>query len=282
MDDFNVNCRQAPRQGIFVPMTPRNEAAEEAGSGSRWSAEQEPGGDAVTEPITEASPRPKARIIGIVYLLYFLTAVLAVFFMKGLVVSADAAATASNLLAHEPRFRLGFAVGLIANAWYLALTALFYDLFKPVSRSLSLIAAFFSLVGCAIQTFGSLFQLAPFVVLGSGSQYLSVFKVEQLQALALMFLKLHSQAFNIGLVFFAFYCLLIGYLILRSDFLPRILGVLMVLAGLGWLTFLSPPLANYLSRYIQVFGFLAEVSLMLWLLVMGVDARPQASRRRPG
>jgi hypothetical protein len=220
---------------------------------------------------------PKTRMVGVVYLLYFLTAISAVLFTKGLVVPDDAAATANNILAYEPLFRLGFAVGLIANAWYIALTALFYDLFKPVNRSLSLLAAFFSLVGCAIQTFGSLFQLAPLVVLDGGSQYLSVFKVEQLQALALLFLKLQTQAFNIGFVFFAFYCLLIGYLILRSAFLPRILGVLLVLAGLGWLTFLWPPLASYLSRYVQVFGFLAEVSLMLWLLVKGVDAHPPCS-----
>jgi hypothetical protein len=88
-----------------------------------------------------------------------------------------------------------------------------------------------------------------------------------------MFLKLGAQAVNICLVFFGFYCLLIGYLILRSTFLPRILGVLMAFAGLGWLTFLSPPLANYLSPYILVLGFLAEVSLMLWLLVMGVNVQ---------
>jgi hypothetical protein len=151
-------------------------------------------------------------------------------------------------------------------------TALFYDLFRPVSRSLSLLAAFFSLVGCTIQAFGSLFQLTPLVVLGGG-QYLSVFKVEQLRALALMFLELHAQVVNICLVYFGFYCLLIGYLVFRSGFLPRILGVLMVFAGLGWLTFLSPPLANYLSPYILVLGFLAELSLCLWLLVIGVNVQ---------
>ena len=193
--------------------------------------------------------------------------------MKGLVVPDNAAATANNILAHEPVFRLGFAVGLIANAWYIALTALFYDLFSPVNKNLSLLAAFFSLMGCGIQIFGSLFQLAPLVVLGGGSQYLRVFTVEQLQALALLFLKLNTQAFNIGVVFFAVYCLLIGYLILRSTFLPRILGGLMVLAGLGWLTFLSPPLASYLALYVKGLGFLSEVSL-LWLLVRGVDAHP--------
>jgi hypothetical protein len=212
----------------------------------------------------------RVRITSVVYLLYFLTAILAQFFMSGLVVSGDAAATADNILAHQPLFRLGLATGLIATAFYIAVTALFYDLFRPVNRSLSLIAALFSLVGCAIQAFGSLFQLAPLVVLGGG-RYLSVFNVEQLRALALMFLGLQAQAASICLVFFGVYCLLIGCLIFRSAFLPRILGVLMAFAGLGWLTFLSPPLADYLSPSILVLGFLAELSLCLWLLVRGVD-----------
>ena len=180
--------------------------------------------------------------------------------------------TANNILAHQPLFRLGLATGLIATSCYIGVTALFYDLFKPVNRSLSLLAAFFSLVGCAILAFASLFQVAPFVALG-GSQYLSVFKVEQLRALAFLFLELYGQGVNICFVFFGVYCLLIGYLIFRSTFLPRILGVLMEFAGLGWLTFLAPPLANYLSPYILVLGFLAELALMLWLLVMGVNVQ---------
>jgi len=226
----------------------------------------------MTERIAKASPRPSARITGVVYLLYFLTAVLGVFFLRGIVVDGDAAATATNILAHESLFRLGLATGLIATAGYIAVTALFYDLFKPVNRGLSLLAAFFSLVGCAILAFASLFQIAPLVVLG-GSPYLSVFKVEQLRALALMFLDLNNQANNICVVFFGVYCLLIGYLIFRSAFLPRSLGVLMALAGLGWLTFLHPPLANHLSPYNLVLGFLAELALMLWLLVMGVNVQ---------
>ncbi len=226
----------------------------------------------MTERIAEASPRFNARITGVIYLLYFMTAVFGEFFISGLVVSGDATATATNILAHEPLFRLGLAAGLIATALYIAVTALFYDLFKPVNRSLSLLAAFFSLVGCAIQAFGSLFQLAPLVVLG-GSEHLSVFKIDQLQAMALMFLELNAQAFTIGLVFFGFFNLLIGYLIFRSNFLPRILGALMALSGLGWLTFLSPPLAHYLSPYIEVLGILGEGSLMLWLLVIGVNAQ---------
>jgi len=130
----------------------------------------------MTERIAAASLGPRARLTGVVYLFYFLTAVLGEVFLRGLVVDGDAAATANNILAHQPLFRLGLATGLIATACYIAVTALFYDLFKPVNRSLSLIAAFFSLVGCAILAFASLFQLAPLVVLGGG-QYLSVFGV---------------------------------------------------------------------------------------------------------
>jgi len=226
----------------------------------------------MTDRTFEASPRPRARITGVVYLLYFLTAVLAVFFIRGLVVSGDAAATANNILAHERLFRLSVAVGLIGTALYIAVTVLFYGLFKTVNKTVSLLAAFFSLVGCAIQAFASLFQIAPLVVL-EGSPYLSVFKVDQLHAVALMFIKLNVQAAYIYLVFFGLFNLLIGYLIFKSTFLPRILGVLMALSGLGWLTFLSPSLANRLLAYIEVLGIIAEASLMLWLLVKGVNVQ---------
>ena len=230
------------------------------------------------ERIAPASPRARARMIGVVYLLFFLTAIPGEIFlqqagMSGIQpgVSGDAATTTNTILAHELSFRLGFALGLISTACYVAVTALFYQLFRPVSRSLSLIAVCFSLIGLAIQTFGSLFQLAPLVVL-SGSPYLSVFNVKQLQTLALLFLYLNAQVGYIALVFDGLFLLLIGYLIFRSTFLPRILGVLVALAGLGWETLLSPPFANSLYTYIQVLGVLAEASLMLWLLVMGVNA----------
>lgn len=220
------------------------------------------------ERIAKAAPWPSARVIGVVYLLYFLTAIFAVLLVPG-IVTDDAAATAKNILAHEPLFRLGFAIGLIGTALYVALTSLLYGLFKPVNEGVALLAAFFSLVGCAVQAAGSLFQVAPLVVLGSG-HYLSVFKADQLQALAMMFLDLNAQAGYISIIFFGLFDIAIGYLIFRSAFLPRFLGVLMAVAGLGWLTFLSPPLANQLSPYIYVLGFIAELLLMLWLLVMGV------------
>ena len=224
------------------------------------------------ERIAEASPRFKARMAGVFYLLTTLTRMFVEIFVRNrLVVSDDAAATATNILAHEPLWRWGFAADIIAFASYVALTALFYELFKPVNRSVSLVAAFFSLVACAVQAVSSLFHLAPLVLLG-GAPYLRVFNEEQLQALALMFLRLRAQCYhNIGLVFFGLYCLLIGYLIFRSTFLPRIIGVLMMLAGLSYLMFLSPPLARYLQPYVLFFPGVGQISLTLWLLVMGVN-----------
>jgi hypothetical protein len=224
----------------------------------------------MTERITETLARPRARITGVIYLFYFLTAVFGEFFLKGIFVNGDATATANNILAHQSLFRLGLATGLIATVCYVAVTALFYDLFKHVNRSLSLLAAFFSLVGCAILAFASLFRIAPLVVLGGG-QYLTAFKVEQWRALAFLSLELYGQAVNICFVFFGVYCLLIGYLIFKSAFLPRILGALMAFAGLGWLTFLSTPLANYLSPYNLASGLIGEGLVMLWLLVMAVN-----------
>ncbi len=224
------------------------------------------------ERIEEASPRFKARIAGVFYLLTTLTRMFVEIFVRDrLVVFNDAAATATNILAHETLWWWGFAADILAFASYIALTALFYELFKHVNRSLSLVAAFFSLVACIVQAISSLFHLAPLFLLG-GARYLNVFTVEQLQALALVFLRLRAAAYhNIGLVFFGLYCLLIGILILRSTFLPRILGVLMALAGLSYVLFLSPPLVRSLQPYILVFPGVGQISLTLWLLVLGVN-----------
>src|SRR5262249_4929734 len=165
-----------------------------------------------TERIAGLSPRATARIAGVVYLLFFLTAVLGAFF---------APATANAILAHGGAFRLGWALSLISTALYVVLTALFYRLFRPVNSTLALVAAFFSLVGCALTAFGSLFQLAPVIVLG-GSRYSSVFDAQQLQALTQLLLDLRVQVGSIALVFFGLFLLVVGYLIFRSTFLPRI------------------------------------------------------------
>ena len=173
---------------------------------------------AMTGRVAEASPAFKARIAGVFYLLTFVTGIYALFV----------------------RSRLGFAAGLIAAACYIVVTLLFYHLFKPVNRNLSLLAAFISLLGCAIGPLG---------------------------------LFVHAVSRINPLVLFGFYCLLVGYLIFKSTFLPRVLGALMAFAGLGWLTFLSPPLASYLFPYNIVPGFLGEGALTLWLLVMGLNSQ---------
>jgi hypothetical protein len=216
-------------------------------------------------------PQPWARTTGFVYLLFFLTAICAGLLVKGLIVPTDAAATSHNLLAHERLLRSGFAVTLISTAFYVALTALFYNMFRPVNRTLSLLAAFLSLVGCGIQVvFAGLYTFGPPLVLG-GDQYLTSFNPQQLQALAFLILKIGTQAFNIALVFFGFFDFLIGYLISKSTFLPRFLAVLMMLAGVGWLATLSPSLLTHLSPGVEILGFVAELALMLWLIIKGVN-----------
>jgi Domain of unknown function (DUF4386) len=232
------------------------------------------------EQIEKPAPPASARVVGVIYLLYFLASISGELLIRGLVVSGDAATTAGNIIAHQPLFRLHSAIGLLANALYIALTALFYRLFKPVSRTVALLAAFFSLVGCTIQALGTLLQVAPFVIL-SGSPYLNAFKAEQLQALALLSFKLNVQITGIYLVFFGLFNLSIGYLIFRSTLLPRVLGALMALSGLGWLIFLYPPIANHLLPAIEAIGILAEASLMIWLLVKGVNEQPPSRRLGP-
>ena len=126
------------------------------------------------------------------------------------------------------------------------------------------------LTGCVIKTFTRVFFIAPLFILG-GAHYLSVFSAEQLQALALLFLKVNDRGAAVALVFFGFYALLTGYLIIRSTFLPRILGVLSVFGGLGWLSFLYQPLGYRLFPYVVAFAILGAASLILWLLVFGVN-----------
>lgn len=135
------------------------------------------------------------------------------------------------------------AASLTATACYIVVTLLFYRLFKPVDSSLSLIAAVFSLLGCILGAL-NVFHVIPFPI----------------------------SSIN-PLVLFGCYCLLIGYLIFRSTFLPRILGALMAIGGLGWLTFLSSDLANYLSPYNLGPGILGEGALTVWLLIFGVNAQ---------
>ena len=227
----------------------------------------------LTGGITEASPRLKARITGVLYVLTIVTGIFAQAFVSDrLVVSGDAAVTATNILTHKSLFELGFTVYLIEMACDVAMTALFYDLLKPVSRSVALVSLCLGLVGSTIKTFSRLFYIAPLFILG-GAHYLSVFNLEQLQALALLFLKVNDRGAGIALAFFGFCTLLQGYLIFRSTFLPRFLGALSVLGGVGWLSFLYPPLGSRLSPYVAVLALLGSAAMIFWLLVFGVNVQ---------
>jgi len=216
------------------------------------------------------SSRPNARFTGIIYLLYFVTAIGGELFLRGIVVPGNADSTASNLLAHQSRFQIGVAIGLASTATYLALTGLLYRLFAPVNRYLSAIAAFFSIVGCAILAAATLFRVLPVALLGD-HPYLAQFSPHQLHVLALFSFEVYGRTIQISFVFFGVYCSLIGYLIYRSTFLPRLIGAWMMLTGLSWLIFLFPPLAHILHAYIAANGFSCELILMLWLMLRGVD-----------
>jgi hypothetical protein len=222
------------------------------------------------QPVVEASPHPTPRTIGVVYLLYFLTAVAGALLMKGLVVPTDAVVTAQNLLAHESVYRAGWEVGLVANAFYIAVTALFYGLLASVNRSMAVMMAFFSLVGCIVQIFGGMLQIAPFTIMGD-TQMAGAFTVAQLQSAVLLSFKLYPLVFHISLVLFALFDFLLGYLIYESTFLPRFLGVWFMIAGVVGLIFLWPPLGTALRFVIIPIGGIAEIVLMLWLIVKGVD-----------
>jgi hypothetical protein len=174
----------------------------------------------MTYRIAEVSPLFKARVAGVFYLLSILTGLFAVTVARGSV---------------------SLAANLTGTACYVAVTLILYDLLKPVNKGLSLLAACFSLAGCAVGV--------------------------------LRLLHLPSPGIS-SLVFFGFYCLMLAYLIFRSTFLPRFLSVLLAITGLGWLTFLSPALADHLFfPYLMITGLIGEGSLTLWLLVFGVNAQ---------
>jgi len=231
--------------------------------------------------IAKSSPAIKARLAGILYLI----SGMAYSYADGnvhskILVSGDAAATAHNILANGRLLQLSFAYNLISAVLYLTVTLLLYDLLRPVNRSISLLAAFFSMAGCVIGAAGSLFTFAPLTIL-RGAPYSSVFTVEQLQALVLLSLNLQTVVAGISMVFFGCYCFLIGCLILRSTFMPRIIGAFLIIAGLTYQVFLSPTLSTQLfSRVVMPVGALGEGSLILWLILFGVNSqrwREQAS-----
>ena len=227
----------------------------------------------------EMSPRTKGRFAGAVYLLYVAAGVYAQAFISDhLVVFSDAARTASNILANQSLYRLGFTVYLLEMAGQIATLVLFYQLLKPVSRTGAMLAAAFELTGCGIKIFSRLFYFAPLLVLGGAASHLSVFNKEQLDAIALLLLRINDNGAAIALAFFGFSTVVQGWLVYRSGFLPRWLGVIEIIGGFGWLTFLSPPLGMRLFMYVAVFALLGLLAMIVWLLTVGIDEQRWRAR----
>ena len=217
-----------------------------------------------------------AKAAGFLYLIMILAGGFAEAFVReGLTVSGNAIATAHNILASEQLYRFGLVADLVTLICGTILSLIFYILFKPVNRNLSLLALIFSIVASAVMAVNLLNQLAPLLLLHN-TAYLKVFTMEQLQTLSLFFLNLQSQGYNISLLLFAFYFPIIGWLVYQSNFLPWILGVIYTMAGLGYLInslawFLFPHSAAYLFPYVLLPAFIGETSMSLWLIFKGVD-----------
>lgn len=205
------------------------------------------------------------------YLLQSAASVFGQLFISGqLFVRGDAATTATNILANEVLFRSGITASLLSVGLHIVSAVLFYRLLKPVHRYVSLLAALFLVVASSIWTLAALMFAGALVVLEGETSY-GAFGPDQLPALALVLLDWSDQTYNTGLVFFGFWCAAIGYLIYRSTFLPRILGVGMALAGLGYATFLYPPLASAVYPFNLAIA-VGELALVVWLLLAGVNA----------
>lgn len=231
------------------------------------------------------NPTLSARIAGALYLIVVAASVYALVSTSSLIVSGDASATAANIRAYEQAFRLAFVANLVAGVAYVGVVAILYELFKPVNAVLSLVTAFLGLAGCAVSGAFMLNQLAALAFLGE-ARYLAAFTPEQLNALARVSLRLGGLGNSISLVFFGFYCSLLGVLVFGAKFMPRFLGVFLGIAGVGWLignftSFLAPSLGW--DAYLLPVSGLGEFAFTLWLLVGGVNAakwRAQASVAR--
>jgi hypothetical protein len=212
--------------------------------------------------------------------LLFLVTILGGAFAQGVVSDRlinfhDAAATANNILTHRGLFQIGFAVYLIEMVSQIATAALWYVLLKPVSRPIALAGAFIELAGAIVKTFARVFFIAPLWVLtptlGGASPILHGFTAEQVQSIALVMLRANDTGAATAMALFGFSSVLNGYLIFKSTFLPRWLGVLSILAGFCWLLFLYPPLGRASFGITALYGLLVSVVMILWLLIRGVD-----------
>ena len=198
-----------------------------------------------------------------------------------LIVSADAAATARNIIASDLLFRIGFAAYLVEAICDVALTLIFYALLRPVSKYLALLAAFFGLVGTAVFGAAELFYLAPSLILG-GAGYLKTFLPDQLNTLGLLSFNLFAYGGAMFTVFYGMGWVLRGYLIFRSGYLPKFLGVLLMFGGAGFVTrnFALVLAPGYASSVLLLPMIVAGLLLTLWLLIRGVDVAKWEEKRR--
>jgi len=235
--------------------------------------------------LARLSPRARARFAGFFDAMEGWTSSSGqVFLLGSLVVQGNAAATAHNILAHETLFRLGFLVSVAAVAFHLAWALFMYQLLRPVHRTLAAMAGVVVIICIAMQALTALLYVAPLVVLQSG-QAAGGLDAQQVQGLAYALLQVNGTAYDLDLIFFGLWCILTGYLVWRSTFLPRLLGLLLMVDGIGWALFVWPPLATFLFPAIAVAAALAELPMQLWLLIVGVNderwnQRAAAARER--
>ena len=229
----------------------------------------------MTARTVEGSPQVYARIAGSLYLIIIIAGALGQIFIRGkLIVAGDAVVTAGNLMAAQSLWRIGIAGDLLMHVFDIPLMLALYLLLKPVNKHLAVSAVLFNLIQTAVLVVNKLNLLVPLFLLGN-AEYLKALEPQQLQALAYLPLKLHDYGFGIGLIFFGCVCLVQGYLIFKSGFLPKTIGVLMALAGLSYLTnsitlLLAPAYAEMVVPVLAL-ALLGELALSLWLIVKGVN-----------
>jgi hypothetical protein len=223
---------------------------------------------------TQRSPLIYARAAGLLYLVIIVFGLFSeVFVRSSLIVRGDASATATNILASQWMFRLGFAADSVMLLSDVAIAVLFYVLLKPVSKTLALTATAFRLTQAAILGFNLLNYYAALLLL-KGTGYATAFKGDQLHALAMLFLDMHSHGYDLGLLFFGLSNLVLGYLVVKSDYFPGVLGYGLMAAAVVYLggsltRFLAPDYVSLVAP-IYVVPIAAELSFCLWLLLKGV------------
>jgi hypothetical protein len=223
-----------------------------------------------------------ARIAGLLYLAHFVTFFLADNGVHSTAVgSIDVAAAAHSIMASEWLFRFGFVNYLLTAVFFLLAAWALYVVLKPVNRDLALLFVLLNLGGVAIWCIDLIFEFAALLLL-SGADYLNAFQADQLQALAMLFLNLYQNGFMIAQILLNLWLFPLGYLVFKSGFLPRVLGVLLIIDGICMLIwffqFFFFPSYELVSGLCLGASFVAEGLLCLWLIIKGVDVEKWEER----